>query len=201
MPLIGALDGGGEAPGVATSLTATAANAGATLTFTAPTYIGKGTITYTATSSPGNVQVSGSSSPLVFSSNLNNGTSYTFTIYGTTNYGIQSAVSAASNAVTPTAPAPPPPPPPPPSPPPPPPPPPAPPPPPPCTTCLYPNPSSTTVWCYNLPACEGGPGPIGYRYKIVTTYGLECSPNPCTGCSCPTYVETGCDYISYSGCV
>ena len=200
MPLIGALDGGGEVPGVATSLVATAANAGATITFTPPSYIGKGTITYTATSSPGGVQVAAASSPIVFSNNLNNGTSYTFTIVGATNYGIVSAASSASNSVTPTAPAPPPPPPPPPEPPAPAPAP-TPAPPPPCDTCLYPNPQSNPVYCSDLPACSGGPGPTGYRYKIVTTYGLACSPNPCTTCVCPTYVETGCDYVAFGPCV
>ena len=106
---------GGGIPSVPTIGTATAENAGATVVFTPSTYIGKGTITYTATSNPSGITATAGVSPIIVTG-LSNGTPYTFTVSGTTNYGVQSDASAASNSVTPTAPAPPPPPPPPPPP-------------------------------------------------------------------------------------
>jgi hypothetical protein len=108
---------GGMKPTTPTIGTAVADNAGATVVFTPSTYIGKGTITYTATSSPSSITATAGVSPIIVTG-LSNGTPYTFTVSGTTNYGVQSDASAASNSVTPTAPAPPPPPPPPPTPPP-----------------------------------------------------------------------------------
>lgn len=87
-----------------TSVSASAGNAQATVTFTLPVYDGKGTATYVATASPGGATASGSSSPLVVTG-LSNGTSYTFTVSTISGYGV-SAASAASAAVTPTAPAP-----------------------------------------------------------------------------------------------
>ena len=71
--------------------------------FTPSTYIGKGTITYTATSSPGSLTGTGSGSPITVSG-LTTGTAYTFTVAGTTNYGVASDSSAASNSVTPASP-------------------------------------------------------------------------------------------------
>ena len=124
---------GGLLPTAPTIGTAVAGNAIATVTFTDSSYIGKGTITYTATSTPGSVVATSAISPIVVTG-LINSTSYTFTVVGVTNYGVSSEASAASNAVTPLVPAPPPPPPP--GPPPPPPPvPPPPPPPDPCAGC------------------------------------------------------------------
>ena len=87
-----------------TSVSASAGNAQATVTFTLPVYDGKGTATYVATSSPSGITASGASSPLVVTG-LSNGTSYTFTVSTISGYGV-SATSAASAAVTPTAPAP-----------------------------------------------------------------------------------------------
>lgn len=87
-----------------TSVSASAGNAQATITFTLPVYDGKGTATYVATSSPSGLTASGASSPLVVTG-LSNGTSYTFTVSTISGYGV-SAVSSASSAVTPTAPAP-----------------------------------------------------------------------------------------------
>ena len=101
---------GGGIPSTPTIGTAVADNAGATVVFTPSTYIGKGTITYTATSNPSGITATAGVSPIIVTG-LSNGTSYTFTVSGTTNYGVQSDASAASNSVTPTAPAPPPPPP------------------------------------------------------------------------------------------
>jgi len=77
-------------------------NGNASAPFTASTYIGKGTITYTATSSPGGFAASGASPITV--SGLSNGVAYTFTVVGLTDYGVSSDVSAASNAVTPFVP-------------------------------------------------------------------------------------------------
>ena len=68
--------------------------------FTASAYIGKGTITYTATSSPGGFTGSGASSPVTVGG-LTNGTSYTFIVTAVTNYGVSSDASSASAAATP----------------------------------------------------------------------------------------------------
>jgi hypothetical protein len=91
---------GGLQPSTPTIGTATAGDASASVAFTASSYIGKGTITYTATSSPGGLTATGASSPLTVSG-LSNGTAYTFTVVGNTNYGVASLASAASNSVTP----------------------------------------------------------------------------------------------------
>lgn len=96
---------GGKRPGAPTIGTATAGNASATVAYTAPSYLGKGgTVTYTATSSPGGLTGTGASPITV--SGLTNGTAYTFTVTATTSYGVTSAASAASNSVTPTVPKP-----------------------------------------------------------------------------------------------
>jgi hypothetical protein len=60
---------------------ATGGNAQASVTFTAPSFTGKGTgtLTYTATSNPGNITGTASSSPISVTG-LNNGTAYTFTV-------------------------------------------------------------------------------------------------------------------------
>jgi hypothetical protein len=97
--LLGSLSGGMQ-PTAPTIGTATAGDASASVAFTASSYIGKGTITYTATSSPGGFTGTGSSSPITVSG-LTNGTAYTFTVTGTTNYGVSSVASASSNSVTP----------------------------------------------------------------------------------------------------
>jgi hypothetical protein len=91
---------GGLQPSTPTIGTATAGDTTASVAFTPSTYIGKGTITYTATSSPSGLTGTGSSSPITVSG-LTNGTAYTFTVTGTTNYGVTSLASAASNSVTP----------------------------------------------------------------------------------------------------
>ena len=88
--------------------TATAGNGGATVAFTPSTYIGKGTVSYEVTSSPGGLNGNGSTSPISIS--LINGTTYTFTVKAVTNYGVSSESSGSSNAVTPSVPLPPPPP-------------------------------------------------------------------------------------------
>lgn len=99
--IIGVLASGGLAPLAPTIGTATAGDASATVTYTAPSWTGKGAgaVTYTATSSPGGFTGTGSSPITV--SGLTNGTAYTFTVKATTSYGVTGPSSAASNSVTP----------------------------------------------------------------------------------------------------
>ena len=92
---------GGMQPTAPTIGTATGGDTSASVAFTASSYIGKGTITYTATSSPGGLTGTGTSPITV--SGLTTGTAYTFTVVGTTNYGVASVASAASNSITPAA--------------------------------------------------------------------------------------------------
>jgi len=104
MPILGANSSGGSRPSAPVIGSATDGGTGTTasVAFTPSTYIGKGTITYTATSSPGNLTGTGSSPITV--SGLTAGTAYTFTVRGTTNYGVASIASSASNSVTPVEP-------------------------------------------------------------------------------------------------
>lgn len=90
-------------PSVPTIGTASAGNASATVAFTAGTVDANhsAATSYTATSSPGSITGTGSSSPITVSG-LTNGTGYTFTVTAT-NSGGTSAASAASNSVTPSA--------------------------------------------------------------------------------------------------
>jgi hypothetical protein len=103
--IVGNPTSGGKKPTTPTIGAATDGGTGSTVSvaFTPSTYIGKGTITYTATSSPGSLTGTGSGSPITVSG-LTAGTAYTFTVAGTTNYGVASASSAASNSVTPATP-------------------------------------------------------------------------------------------------
>ena len=105
MPIPGIEASAGMKPTTPTIGTATDGGTGTTVSvaFTPSTYIGKGTITYTATSSPGSLTGTGSGSPITVSG-LTTGTAYTFTVAGATNYGVNSDASAASNSVTPVAP-------------------------------------------------------------------------------------------------
>lgn len=105
MRIVGNAPSGGKKPTTPTIGTATDGGTGTTVSvaFTPSTYIGKGTITYTATSSPGSLTGTGSGSPITVSG-LTTGTAYTFTVKGDTNYGVASDSSAASNSVTPASP-------------------------------------------------------------------------------------------------
>jgi hypothetical protein len=69
------------------------------VTFTANATGGSAITGYTVTSSPGNISASGASSPIVVTG-LTNGTAYTFTVVATNANG-SSAVSSASNSITP----------------------------------------------------------------------------------------------------
>jgi hypothetical protein len=105
MAVLGTTGSGGKKPTTPGTGTAAAGNAQATVTFTASSYIGKDGITYTVLSSPGSFTGTGSGSPITVTG-LSNGTGYTFVITGTTNYGVASDTTAASNSITPVAPPP-----------------------------------------------------------------------------------------------
>jgi sugar lactone lactonase YvrE len=88
-------------PGAPTIGTATAGNAQATISFTAPASNGGATITsYTVTSSPNNFTATGATSPIIVTG-LTNTTAYTFTVKATNSVGV-SIASAASNSATPS---------------------------------------------------------------------------------------------------
>ena len=90
-----------RSPGAPTIGTATAVGAtGATVAYTAPSDLGTGSVTFTATSTPGSITGTGASPITV--SGLSTGTAYTFTVTASTPGGTGPA-SAASNSVTPTA--------------------------------------------------------------------------------------------------
>ena len=92
-----------KTPDAPTIGTATAGNASASVTFTAPANVGGGAITgYTVTSSPGGLTGTGASSPITVSG-LSNFTSYTFTVVATNAFGTGPR-SAASNSATPAPP-------------------------------------------------------------------------------------------------
>src|ERR1035437_8543587 len=89
-------------PGAPTIGTATAGNAQATVTFTAPASNGGSAITgYTVTSNPGSITKTGTTSPIVVTG-LTNGTAYTFTVVATNANG-NGLASSASNSVTPSS--------------------------------------------------------------------------------------------------
>ena len=89
-------------PGAPTSVSATAGNTQATVSFVAPADNGGVAITsYTVTSSPGGFAASGSTSPILVTG-LSNGTAYTFTARATNSVGVGSQ-SSASSAVTPSS--------------------------------------------------------------------------------------------------
>jgi uncharacterized protein (TIGR02145 family) len=88
-------------PGAPTIGTATKGNAQASVAFTAPASNGGSAITgYTATSNPGNLTGTGTTSPITVTG-LTNGTAYTFTVIATNGNG-NSLPSSASNSVTPS---------------------------------------------------------------------------------------------------
>ncbi|MGY0557684.1 putative Ig domain-containing protein [Lysobacter sp. A378] len=92
-------------PDAPTIGTATAGDAQASITFTAPADDGGSAITgYTVTSSPGSITANGPASPITVTG-LTNGTAYTFAVTATNNAGT-GAASAPSNSVTPMAPIP-----------------------------------------------------------------------------------------------
>jgi uncharacterized protein (TIGR02145 family) len=87
-------------PGAPTIGTATEGDAQVSVTFTAPASNGGSAITgYTVTSTPGNIAITGSASPITVTG-LTDGTAYTFTVVATNANGPSSA-SSASNSVRP----------------------------------------------------------------------------------------------------
>lgn len=91
---------GTTVPGAPTIGTATAGDSQAHIFFTAPGSNGGSAITsYTVTSNPGGITVSGASSPITVI-HLTNGTGYTFTVVATNAVG-DSLPSSSSNSVTP----------------------------------------------------------------------------------------------------
>lgn len=105
MSILGNDSSAGKKPTTPVIGTATDGGTGTTVSvpFTPSTYIGKGTITYTALSTPGSISATSSGTPITVTG-LTSGTAYTFTVTGNTNYGVASDASAASNSVTPLVP-------------------------------------------------------------------------------------------------
>ncbi|MBI1346297.1 hypothetical protein GC163_08395 [bacterium] len=90
-------------PNAPSGVTATAGNAQATVSFSAPTNDGGSAITfYTVTSSPGGFTATGATSPITVTG-LTNGVPYTFTVTASNAVGTSTG-SAASSAVTPNVP-------------------------------------------------------------------------------------------------
>lgn len=91
-------------PGPPSSVTATAGNAQATVSFTGPANNGGSAITgYTVTSSPGGFTGTGASSPITVNG-LGNGTAYTFTVTATNAVGTGAASNASSSVIPATVP-------------------------------------------------------------------------------------------------
>lgn len=89
-----------KVPDAPNSISATGGDASATVSFTAPTNVGGGTITgYGVQSTPGGLQATNTASPITVSG-LTNGTSYTFNVWALNSYG-PSPFSTASGSVTP----------------------------------------------------------------------------------------------------
>jgi hypothetical protein len=89
-----------DVPDAPTGVSATGGQVAATVTFT-PATTGGTASTFTATSNPGSITGTASSSPITVSG-LTNGTAYTFTVTATNSTGTSPA-SSASGSVTPTS--------------------------------------------------------------------------------------------------
>jgi hypothetical protein len=90
-------------PDAPTGVSASAGDASASVSFTAPANVGGSAITaYYAVSNPSQVTVSGTSSPVTVTG-LSNGTAYTFQVWALNSFG-PGPFSAASGSVTPSSP-------------------------------------------------------------------------------------------------
>jgi hypothetical protein len=91
-------------PDSPTDINVTSENGQSTVSFTAPVNDGGSSITsYTVTSSPGNLQATGSSSPITMTG-LINGTAYTFAVTATNSVGSSSSSMASSPVIPMTVP-------------------------------------------------------------------------------------------------
>jgi hypothetical protein len=88
-------------PGAPTSVVATAGNTQATVSFVAPADGGATITDYAVTSSPGNITVHGTTTPIIVAG-LTNGQAYTFTVVAT-NVAGPGAASSPSNSIMPTS--------------------------------------------------------------------------------------------------
>jgi hypothetical protein len=103
MPILGSQSAGTKGPSTTPTIgTATAGNASASITFTAPSFSKLPITSYTVTASPGGATGTGASSPITVSG-LSNGTGYTFTVTANNSNGVSEA-SSASNSATPVQP-------------------------------------------------------------------------------------------------
>ncbi len=94
--------GSSTLPSAPAAGTATAGNAQATVSFTAPANDGGSPIiSYTVTSAPGGISNTGTASPIIVTG-LSNGTSYTFTVAATSAFGTGPS-STPTNSATPVA--------------------------------------------------------------------------------------------------
>jgi len=91
-----------KVPNAPTSVSVTAGDASATVSFTAPADVGGGAITgYGVQSTPGGLKATNTASPITVSG-LTNGTSYTFNVWALNTFG-PSPFSTASGSVSPAA--------------------------------------------------------------------------------------------------
>ena len=90
-------------PSVLTITSAVYGNTSAVVSFTLPANFGGSICTYTATSTPGNISATGSTSPVTVTG-LTNGTSYTFTMVATNSTGTSTVSNTSATVIPATVP-------------------------------------------------------------------------------------------------